>query len=368
MVEKSGRPTREDTDERLKAERGKTDDELAKKLASEEHEARSVLETARHRAGEVLERARARADERAESSSTASERAEMTVARRREDATLRDEYARADAIASDEHEARARILADLLGDERRGTDRSLLLERVEADDLVANRDEFLGMVSHDLRNALSGIAMSVAQISRGAPDDEAGREIFRAAAKIQRINIQMSRLIGDLLDVVSIEAGKFTVIIEPHDVGRAIDEVVESLQPIASAKEISLEAKKVGQEVPARFDHERVVQVLGNLLTNAVKFTSQGGRVAVCAERIADEIRISVADTGSGMEPARLEKLFERFSHQGGADRKGLGLGLYIARRIVEAHGGKIWAESALGRGTTFYFTLPASEAREPRA
>lgn len=90
--------------------------------------------------------------------------------------------------------------------------------------------------------------------------------------------------------------------------------------------------------------------------------------MTVCAERTADQIRVSVADTGAGMAPEQVRTLFERFSHPGGADRKGLGLGLYIARRIIEAHGGNIWAKSAVGGGSTFSFTIPASEGLAARA
>jgi signal transduction histidine kinase len=100
--------------------------------------------------------------------------------------------------------------------------------------------------------------------------------------------------------------------------------------------------------------------VLGNLLTNALKYTPEGGTVLVSVERKGEDFCLVVKDSGSGIAAGRLETIFERFSQGGRPDRKGLGLGLYIARRIVQAHGGKIWAESEVGRGSTFYFTLPA--------
>ena len=113
----------------------------------------------------------------------------------------------------------------------------------------------------------------------------------------------------------------------------------------------------------ARFDYQRILQVLGNLLTNALRFTPQGGRISVQAERRQGENRVgetwfSVSDTGPGIAANRLEAIFERYTQGPQADRKGLGLGLYIARRIVEAHGGRIWAESSRA-GSTFKFTLP---------
>jgi signal transduction histidine kinase len=234
-----------------------------------------------------------------------------------------------------------------------------LLERTDADAILARRDEFLGMVSHDIRNELGGIALSVAQILMTVSDDEAGRTVFRSASNIQRINLRMSRLIGDLLDVVSIDVGKFTIVAEEHDVCRTIEDIVESFAPIAAAKGINLTTKVVDDSLSTRFDRQRIQQVIGNLLTNALKFTSEGGRVVVCAERRAEEIWFLVEDSGSGIAPNRLQTIFERFSQGGRPDRKGLGLGLYIARRIVEGHGGKIWVESELGRGSRFRFTLP---------
>jgi signal transduction histidine kinase len=140
---------------------------------------------------------------------------------------------------------------------------------------------------------------------------------------------------------------------------RTIGDIVESFTPIASAKGIALKMKLVDDSLPARFDHQRIQQVLGNLITNALKYTSEGGTVVVCAERRGEDVRLVVEDSGVGIAADRLTTIFERFSQGGRSDRKGLGLGLYIARRIVEAHGGKIWAESEIGRGSTFYFTLP---------
>jgi signal transduction histidine kinase len=361
MPDKPRREIREQTDSRLKAERSKTDEELAKRISASDETADRVLETARERAADVLRTARQRADERMlGSNASQAERASTDQERTRADETLRREYALADEVAADERAERARLVAALLGQERDDTDRGLLLERVDADAVISRRDEFLGMVSHDLRNELAGIAMSVGQILRHVSDDDPGRKVYRSATNIQRINLRMSRLIGDLLDVVSIDIGKFTVVPDDHDVCRTIEEIAESFAPIASAKGITLTVKLAEDAVPARFDHHRIQQVLGNLLTNALKYTSEGGTVVVSAERKGADVRFLVEDTGSGIAADRLEKIFERFSQGGRNERKGLGLGLYIARRIVQAHGGKIWAESELGSGSRFYFTFPA--------
>lgn len=367
MPDKPRREIREQTDSRLKAERSKTDAELAKRSSATDERADRVLDTARERAADVLRTARKRADERMSGSNPSqTARARTDQERSREDEILRREYALADEVAADERAERARLVAELLGQERQDTDRGLLLERIDADAVISRRDEFLGMVSHDLRNELAGIAMSVGQILRHVSDDDPGRKVFRSATNIQRINLRMSRLIGDLLDVVSIDIGKFTVVPDDHDVCRTIEEIVESFLPIAAAKGVALTLKLGDDSLPARFDHQRIQQVLGNLLTNALKYTSEGGTVAVSAERKGHDVWLVVEDSGSGIAADRLETIFERFSQGSRADGKSLGLGLYIARRIVQAHGGKIWAESEVGRGSTFYLTLPARSGKAP--
>ena len=367
MTEKPGRSTRKQTDTRLKAERGKTDEELVRRTRAVEKKADQVVNTARGQAAQVLRASRERANETMlDSGASISERTSTKEDRSREDELLRGEYKHADQITAVERQERARLIAQLLDDEREETDQSLLLERVDADDIVARRDDFLGMVSHDLRNELGAIALNVAHQLRNVTDDEAGRRNFRSATNIQRISLRMSRLIGDLLDVVSIQVGKFTIVPEDRDARRAVDDAVESFLPIAAAKDIALAGKTIDDAILARFDHQRILQVLGNLLTNALKFSSQGGRVSVSAERNGDDVCFSVADEGPGIPADRLETIFDRFSQGSRLDRKGLGLGLYIAKRIVDAHGGRIWVDSEVGRGSTFQFTLPVRNTTTP--
>jgi signal transduction histidine kinase len=364
MAGKGERPSRRQTDANLKVERRETDTEFVRRVQAVDGRALWVLKAARERAAAVLRTARELADARAsrgEVSHLESDR--VTDERSREDEVLRREYFLADEVAADERSERARLLTGLLEQEREDTDQSLLLERTDADLLVARRDEVLGLVSHDLRNELSGMTSSVGRILMYVGDDEAGRKIFRSATNIQRINLRMSRLIGDLLDIVSIDVGKFTVVADEYDVRRAIEDIVESFAAIAGAKGIDLRGRVDEDLVLACFDRYRIQQVLANLLTNALKYTSEGGRVEVCAERRGDDVRFIVEDSGCGIAPGRLQTIFERFSQGDRPDRIGLGLGLFIARRIVEAHGGEIWAESEPGHGTTFRFTLPRAGA-----
>jgi len=363
MPHRKVRPARESTDAFLGTERTKTDGELAARVRASYRQADEVLHVERARAEDVLRTARARADERSQPGQLSQvEETAIAAERARDDEVLRQEHARADQITAAERAERDRLVASLLDRERRDTDAGLLLERVTADEVLRQREHFLGMVSHDLRNELAGIAMSVAQIVKNASHDEAGGKIFRSATNVQRIALRMSRLIGDLLDVASIEAGRFMIAPEDHDVCRTVEEAVESFQSIASAKGISLVGEPTTEPTQGRFDHQRILQVLGNLLTNALRFTPQGGRVSVRAERTGDEkrteTRLSVSDTGPGIAANRLEAIFERYEQGSSTDRKGLGLGLYIARRIVEAHGGRIWVDTS-PTGSTFHFTLP---------
>ena len=356
---KNASAEREQTDESLRLEREKTDRALAERHTAEE-DSDLVVHRARESADAVLTEARAKADQRLDQVSPHVEAlATLVEARVLEDEALQDERASADEALRREREENARVLSRLLPLEREKTDRFLLTERARSDDALSNRDNFLGIVSHDLRNLLGGIVMSADLLSMRAPENEDGQQTLVATARIQRYAARMNRLIGDLVDVASIDAGKLAVIPVPGDAAALIAEAVDTFQAAAAAKGISLQAETVERALPAEFDHDRMLQVLANIITNAIKFTSQGGRIRVCCEGAGDELRFSISDTGSGMPANVLEAIFERFWQVGKNDRRGVGLGLYISRCIVEAHGGRIWAESQLGEGSRLCFTLP---------
>ena len=173
----------------------------------------------------------------------------------------------------------------------------------------------------------------------------------------------MNRLIGDLVDIASIEAGRLAVTLEVGDAARVATEAVDSFRAQAAASGILLVERLVPPASVAAFDHARILQVLINLLGNAMKFTPTGGKVVVHVERVEDELRFAVSDTGVGIPTDDLEAVFERFRQVNANDRRGVGLGLYIAKCIVHGHGGRIWAESSAGEGSTFCFTLPVHHA-----
>ena len=247
--------------------------------------------------------------------------------------------------------------------ERDATDSYLLTERVRADDAIANRDDFLGIVSHELRNLLGGIVTAAGLLTKMAATAEDGDGTRTGAERIQRYAARMNRLIGDLVDVVSIDAGRLAVHPSPGDIALLIADAIETFGGAAAARGLSLEARVTERTLPAAFDYERMLQILANLITNAIKFTPAGGAILVDGERLADGIRLSVSDTGGGIPADMLDAVFERFRQVTGDDTRGLGLGLYISRCLVLAHGGTMWAECRPGEGATIHLTIPDSGA-----
>ena len=360
-------PERKQTDESLRIERQKTDQALADRQTTVEDDADMVVHRARENADAVLDLARDNADAVLSAAhDKADERLSRAVnkARAVEDEALRAERACADeSLRHERAGAAAEALKRLLPLEREKTDRYLLTERARSDTALSNRDDFLGIVTHDLRDLLGGIVNSATLLSQRAGSNEEGQETLVETRRIERYVARMNRLIGDLLDVASIDAGKLAVDPVPGEWSALITEAVDSFKAAASAKRISLTTQTDGQPLPGKFDHDRMLQVFGNLISNSIKFTEQGGKIACRGERIGDELRFCVSDTGAGIPEQSLTSIFERFWQVGQNDRRGLGLGLYISRCVVEAHGGSIWAESKLGEGTRVCFKLPAKAA-----
>jgi signal transduction histidine kinase len=180
--------------------------------------------------------------------------------------------------------------------------------------------------------------------------------------RIRRYSARMNRLIGDLVDVTSIDAGKLSVALRPGDPATAIAEALELFRDAATAKQIALVSRvEPGRVSATQFDPDRLLQVLANLISNSIKFTPAGGRVVIEAERQGEQVRFAVTDSGAGIAAHLLERIFERFWQVGENDNRGMGLGLYISRCIVVAHGGTIWAESEQAKYSTVYFTLPVA-------
>jgi signal transduction histidine kinase len=365
-------PERKRTNESLRTEREKTDQAVAANQRDVAKHADAVVDRARDKADAVLSLARENDDTVLEA---AREKADETLdpgphgvqpeaaiieQRALADEALRGERDGADETLRLEREEYAGKLIRFLPLERESTDRYLLTERIRSDDALASRDDFLAIVAHDLRDLIGGVVMSAALLSKRAPQNEDGARIVAETGRIKRYAARMNRLIGDLVDVASIDAGKLAVTPATWDLAIPIAEAVDSFRATASAKGVSLEAQIDAAPLLAAFDHQRILQVLANLISNSLKFTPRGGKITIRGEREAGNVRLCVRDTGSGIPDDALGRIFERFAQVGKDDRRGLGLGLYISRCIVEAHGGRIWAESQPGAGSKMCFTLPA--------
>lgn len=352
-------PERISTDDSLKAERDKTDAELDTRQKNDKAEAGQVLRTARSRADDVVDAARAEVD--AQAGGTPPQREALKNRRAEADRALQAERAQADAIRDAELAERKRVLDDLLRLERESTDEDLLEERARADEALTTRDLMLAMVSHDLRNMLASVALNTeATMREMEPGDAHTSKAWQRAQRTQRSVARMNRLLGDLLDVASIDEGKLPVQPKPNDLVAVVDEAVELFRGAASARSVRLVPPERAGAVKALLDHDRIIQVLGNLLGNAIKFTPAGGQVRVALKQTPTEVEVRVTDTGPGIQADHLESIFGRYFQVGSAQRSGLGLGLYISRCIVDSHGGRIWAECKPGEGATLVFTLPA--------
>ncbi|HSU15642.1 PAS domain S-box protein [Longimicrobium sp.] len=231
-----------------------------------------------------------------------------------------------------------------------------------AQSAIRAREDVLHVVSHDLGNSLSAIIINTTVLLRTLPEEEANEDLRKRIASIRDLARRMQRLRQDLLDVASIETGQLAIEWDLWDPAGLAAEALESFAGLAGEKGLRLESEVAPGLPQLEGDRERIMQVLANLLGNAVKFTPQGGRVGLRVTAGGDEVRFDVSDTGPGIPAEHLDRVFDRFWKVRSANRQGAGLGLAIAKGIVEAHDGRIWVESEAGRGSTFSFTLPIRE------
>ena len=232
----------------------------------------------------------------------------------------------------------------------------------EARAAIRARDDLLAVVSHDLGNPLSAIRIGTSLLLRSIPESEHGSGGWQHLEFIRQSVLQMENLISDLLDVKRLEAGPIQLELTTLQVADVIRDVLNVFLPIAEARSVEL-ITEIREPLPAvEADQPRLVQVMSNLVSNAVKFTEPDGTVIVRARAAAGALLVSVSDTGPGIPPEQQQHVFDRFWQANRSGRKGLGLGLSIARGIIDAHGGRIWLESTPGTGTTFLFTVPLGD------
>jgi PAS domain S-box-containing protein len=223
---------------------------------------------------------------------------------------------------------------------------------------VQARDEVLAVVSHDLRNPVGTIVSAASLLLNLDPTPEKRREHLLA---VKRSAERINRLIRDLLDVARLEVGTLPVHPGPFHAERLLHEVLEAHRPRAEGREINLMAN-VPTRVPRAWgDRHRVIQALTNLVENALRETAPGGEITLGLQPAPDGagIHFFVSDTGPGISPENQERLFDRFWQVSRKSRTGAGLGLSIVKGVVEAHGGVVWVESEVGKGSTFWFSLP---------
>jgi signal transduction histidine kinase len=355
----------EETDISRRAGRARPDEALRDSDLASEHQADFDRDAERVEADKAKFQSRSDSDasrdlgradtgrSRAERQAERDER--LRVERQASDQAIKGERIRTDAATEkgrSHHQAFAKSSAELLSQEQESHQKTKAT--------LTTREEFLAIVSHDLRNPLNNISMAVQNLL------EEPKNVKELASSINRSAGEMLRLIQDLLDIERIAVGKLILRYEEHDVGEIIKEAVEKFKGDAASKEVTLSAKPEDVCGYVVCDRNRVMQVLSNLIGNAIKFTPARGQICVSCARSGTEgkeVHVSVSDTGEGIAPEKIGTVFDRFSQINSQDRRGIGLGLYIAKMMVEEHPGRIWVESKLGEGSTFHFTLPLRSA-----
>ena len=250
---------------------------------------------------------------------------------------------------------KSRKLSRLFGDFNK-----LQTHEVEQEKVQREREDFLAMLVHELRSPLSVIRGSADLIIKEA-DNLSRQDIEKLLAQIRTSSTGLLGIVNDLLDVSKIEAGKFEVRKVKSNINKLLQEESEYFKTLALEKKITLSTDLQADLPEFLFDPERLKQVLNNLISNSIKFTPESGVIKLESKRLDGAMRISVSDSGAGIPDDLKPKLFHKFVqlHDSKNTAKGTGLGLVIAKGIVEAHGGQIWVEDAIPHGAKFCFTLP---------
>ncbi len=375
---------RTETDASLGIERAAADEAFTQAVANAARQLDALIGRDRVLADEGMARFRQSADKLLASERSASPAPSSRVA---EERLAADDNKKAERFVMDAALEHERQRADERGETRRekgvlaharhqsqrdSTNEDLSAERSEADSVAADRDasasalevalsaevdraRVFAMVTHDLRSPLCVILGNADIIAEGANDTltrESAGDITRAAA-------HMGRLLTDLLDVARIDAETFPLARRPHAVSGLLSEMRQSYRPEFDRRGVTLSVVVPPVDVVASFDRDRIVQLLSNLLGNAIKFTPRGGNVELYVEHDTDELVFVVRDDGVGIEPNALPHLFDRFWQRDTDTRRGLGLGLYLCRTIARAHGGDVSVHSKVGAGSTFRVSLP---------
>lgn len=365
---------RSQTDQSLECERGKTDEGLFSLRKKTEHKTDAKVKSDRSEAD--MARAQSRDDHDSQF------RAENNLSEQRieEDDTIKNERLKMDAALKAERKQKEAVLYNFLHKERSETDDHLSQER-ERTDLAASvsskllsdevqlhtqtkaqlttRAELMAMVSHDLRSPLSAVFscadMLLEDRARSGMTDETKYWI----EFMKRNAATALRLISDILDSERFAQGKLQIRCKEENLREIIEHASEQHVLTAAAKGIMLRAMPPPEELTVFCDRDRIEQVVSNLIGNALKFTPEGGAVVVKSEVATESYKVSVSDSGKGITELDQTRIFDRYTQIDKKDSRGVGLGLYISKALIESHGGELWVESTSGQGSTFIFTLP---------
>ncbi|MEO5863622.1 MAG: ATP-binding protein [Nitrospiraceae bacterium] len=378
----SSQALRDKTDKSLGSERDKTDGCLEEKSRTVEEEASETIRLNRLSADKDRESQRAEVDldkeHQLDVTGIQTSRLDdklLIQERERSDKAQNVERKKEDHARRQERFQKRLITEGLLENERRETDSNLLDERVCSDAeskhnssllsdetvshdftraALVTRDQFLAIVSHDLQNSLVAISISAhlmrSDLSRGTVD---AVRLLEHLGIIEQTTAGMDRMISDLLDVERMAQDKLILKLERVDLRAILQECVDLFAPVVSSKSFSMTIHTGPEPIYANLDHDRIFQVLSNLIGNSLKFTPRGGTIKISARKQDTQVEISVTDNGPGIPEQAKAQVFERFSQLKIDGRRGLGLGLFIAKWIVDAHQGRIWLTSEVGKGTT---------------
>ena len=234
---------------------------------------------------------------------------------------------------------------------------------IKLKELEEMKEDFVSSVTHELRSPLGAITTCINMMME-KPEKELINRGIANLSRMKKDAYRLNRFIDNLLDVAKIERGRINLHKNSIKISQIVEEIYDSLFPLTKAKEINIKIEIDSLLPRILVDSEKIKQVVSNLISNAIKFTPQGGKIVLKATNNGEYIKISVSDTGIGISKNDISRIFNKFEQVTSAREKatgvkGTGLGLAIAKGIVEAHGGKIWVESELGKGSTFNFTLP---------
>ncbi len=371
------------TDKSLEEEREKTDDFIEEQSKVVEDETSETIRLTRRAVDQEVESKREEVDREKEhqlggTDSQASQLVDDMLTQEREqvDQAHRVEREVQDRVRADEQSQNKGIAESLLQQEREETDGNLRRERTRLDSeakhtatllettkaALVTRDQYLSIVSHDLKNPTAAILISTRVLQRDLAKGTVDTgSLLKTLGRIEQAAATMDRMISDLLDVERMAQGKLNLKPAKIDLCTLLQECVALFAPLVSSKSCVMTIDTDAEPIFASVDHDRILQVLSNLIGNSLKFTPNGGTIGLSARKHEATVEISVTDNGPGIPKEAQAKIFERFSQLNVADHHGLGLGLFIAKWIVESHKGRIWVTSDPGKGCTVRFTLPLS-------